>query len=236
MPRIKVLIVEDNPLAAEINLEFLKEDPDFVCIGTAFTGEEALRFIKESPPDLVLLDNFLPDYNGTALIEKVRAFNKTVDFIMITAAKEVPVVQESFRLGIRDYLIKPYLKSRFLQALADYKRFFNALGKEEICAQRDVDALARPGAKSDPNLPPKGINPLTQEKILSFLAEKGSAATAEEVAKSVGVSAVAARRYLNYLVEEGVVRADLEYGQPGRPRFLYRLYDSPGRDEAGRRP
>ncbi|NLG83855.1 MAG: response regulator [Firmicutes bacterium] len=224
MPRIKVLIVEDNPLAAEINLEFLKEDPDFVCIGTAFTGEEALRFIQESPPDLVLLDNFLPDYNGTALIEKVRKFNKTVDFIMITAAKEVPVVQESFRLGIRDYLVKPYLKSRFLQALTDYKRFFHALGQEEICTQHDVDSLARPGTRSETDSLPKGINPLTQEKILAFLSATDDAVTAEEVAKGVGISSVAARRYLNYLVEEGIVRADLEYGQPGRPRFLYRLY------------
>ena len=119
MTGIKVLIVEDNPLALEINREFLKEDADFAYVGAASSGQEALDFIMGSPPDLVLLDNFLPDFNGLVLIEKVRQFNSKVDFIMVTAAKEVPIVQKSFHLGIRDYLIKPYLKERLLQALHD---------------------------------------------------------------------------------------------------------------------
>lgn len=222
---IKVLIVEDNPLALEINEEFLREDPDFICVGTAASGQEALEFIRSNPPDLVLLDNFLPDYNGTALIEKVRAFEKRTDFIMITAAKEVPIVQESFRLGIRDYLIKPYLKERFLHALSDYKRFLGIV-QTETCEQRDVDAVAVRMGRSDSGRFEKGISGITMEKILGFLGDNPGGMTAEEIARQVGVSAVSARRYLNSLVEKGQVRMDLQYGSLGRPSYVYSLYGS----------
>ena len=223
MAPIKVLIVEDNPLALEITREFLKDDPSFSFVGAAITGQEALDFIRETPPDLVLLDNFLPDYNGLALIEKVRAFDKKVDFIMITAAKEVPIVQESFRLGIRDYLIKPYLKERFLQALNDYKRFVGII-QAETCEQRDVDVIAMRTGRSDSGQQQKGISGITLEKILAFLGDKDCGITAEEVAQGVGISAVATRRYLNNLVEKGQVRMDLQYGNLGRPRYVYTLY------------
>ena len=162
MGLIKVLIVEDNPLALEINREFLREDEGFICAATAGSGQEALEYVRENPPDLVLLDNFLPDYNGTALIGKIRTFDKRIDFIMITAATEVPIVQESFRLGIRDYLIKPYLKERFLQALSDYKRFLG-INQAETCEQRDVDAISL--RRVDSGQSEKGISGITLDKI-----------------------------------------------------------------------
>lgn len=229
MGPIEVLIVEDNPLALEINREFLREDHDFVCAGTAASGQEALEFIQQSPPGLVLLDNFLPDYNGTALIERVRAFDKRIDFIIITAAKEVPIVQECFRLGIRDYLIKPYLKERFLQALGDYKRFLG-ITRVGTCEQRDVDAIAARVERSDPGRLEKGYSGITLEKILGFLGDNPGGTTAEEVARGVGISAVAARRYLNNLVEKGRVRMDLQYGSLGRPCYVYTLYGAGGQD------
>lgn len=232
MDLIKVLIVEDNPLALEINREFLREDKDFICAGTAGSGQEALEYVRENPPDLVLLDNFLPDYNGTALIEKIRAFGKHIDFIMITAATEVPIVQESFRLGIRDYLIKPYLKERFLQALSDYKRFLG-INQAETCEQRDVDAISLRAGRIDAGQPEKGISGITLEKILSFLRETTCGITAEEVARNIGLSVVAARHYLNNLVDKGQVRMDLQYGGPGRPRYVYTLY-SGGKPEGTR--
>lgn len=227
MGLLKVLIVEDNPLALEINQEFLREDPDFICAGTASSGQEALECIQRNPPDLVLLDHMLPDYNGTALIEKVRAFDKRIDFIMITAAKEVPVVQESFRLGIRDYLIKPFLKERFLQALKDYKRFLGIV-QAETCEQRDVDAIARGVERADQTLPEKGISGITRDKILGYLRENAGGKTADEVARGVGLSTVAARHYLNNLVDAGRVRMDLQYGSLGRPRYVYTLYGGGG--------
>lgn len=218
MKPIKVLIVEDDPMVVEITKEFIKDDPDFQVIGIAVNGSEAVDFVREKEPDLVLLDNFLPCFNGAAVIEKIRAFNKKVDFIMITAAKEVPVVQECFRLGIRDYLIKPYLKQRFLQSLQKYKEFYLTLNQPEV-SQKDLDRII--AAEKNENIIQKGFSQMTEDKIIAFLQQNQDGVTAEEIASQIGVTTVSARRYLKLLQDKDLVSYDLIYGRQGRPTYLY---------------
>ena len=218
---IKVLIVEDDPMVVEITKEFMREERDFKVVGVANNGTDAVSLAAELKPDLVLLDNFLPCFNGTTIIEKVRAFSKDIDFIMITAAKEVPIVQECFRLGIRDYLIKPYLKQRFIQALQNYKQFYDTLNKEQIC-QADLDKLSIPSTEEEQTQ--KGFSQITEEKIVEFLKiGNPSGITAEDVAAEIGISVVSARRYLKLLQDKNIVTFDLEYGKQGRPTYLFSL-------------
>ena len=168
---IKLLIVEDDPMVVEITKEFIKEDYDFKVVGAANTGVEAVELTMKLSPQLILLDNFLPDFNGTMIIEKIRVFNKLVDFIMVTAAKEVPIVQECMRLGVRDYLIKPFLKQRFLQSLHNYQLFLEALNKTQI-SQSDLDKI-NSHVKNNEGLNQKGFSDLTQEKIFHDLKKSG---------------------------------------------------------------
>ena len=218
MKPIKVLIVEDDPMVVEITKEFIKDDPDFQVIGTAVNGSDAVALVREKEPDLVLLDNFLPCFNGATVIEKIRAFNKKVDFIMITAAKEVPVVQECFRLGIRDYLIKPYLKQRFLQSLQKYKEFYLTLNQPEV-SQKDLDRII--ATEKNENVIQKGFSQVTEDKMIAFLQQNRDGVTAEEIASQIGVTTVSARRYLKLLQDKDLVSYDLIYGRQGRPTYLY---------------
>lgn len=153
MKKISVVIIEDDPMVAEITREFMKADSDFSVIGVAASGKEAIALIESRTPDLVLLDYFLPDFNGNEVIKRVRGFNRTTDFIIITAAKEVPLVQECFRLGIRDYLIKPYMKHRFIQALSNYKHFRRHLTGIPSPRRTWIKSPMLPKAKS----PKKGL-------------------------------------------------------------------------------
>jgi two-component system, CitB family, response regulator DctR len=217
---IKVLIVEDDPIVVEVTKEFLKEDSEFEVVGVAVSGSEAVDLYVQVNPNLILLDNFLPDFNGITVIEKIRSLNKTVDFIMITAAKEVPVVQECLRLGIRDYLIKPYLKQRLIQALNNYKQFYKTLYNQDQFSQADLDRLA---STQNDNLPEKGFSRLTEEKIIELLKTKTSGVTAEEIALEIGITTVSSRRYLKLLLKKEAVTFDLIYGKQGRPTFLYSI-------------
>lgn len=220
MAAVKVLIVEDDPMVVEITKEFLKEAQNFRVAGTASSGAAAVDQTAKLDPQLILLDNFLPDFNGTAVIEKIRAFNKQVDFIMITAAKEIPIVQECMRLGIRDYLIKPFLKQRFLQSLQKYYQFVKTFDKPQVC-QADLDRM---NFRSDPEDDiGKGFSDLTQGKIVAILKQRLNGVTAEEIAAEVGVTIVSARRYLKLLLQNQAVGCDLIYGKQGRPTYLYRL-------------
>lgn len=217
MPTIEVLIVEDDPMVVEVTREFIKEDPDFKVVGVAVTGLEAVDLTARLSPQLILLDNFLPDLNGPTIIEKIRSFNKIVDFIMITAAKEVPVVQECLRLGIRDYLIKPYLKQRLLQALQNYKQFYVTVNQNQI-SQADLDRLS---SQKNDYLIEKGFSRFTEEKIIDILKTRDNGVTAEDIATEIGITTVSARRYLKLLHQKNLVRYDLIYGKQGRPTFVY---------------
>ncbi len=144
MTPIRMLIVEDDPMVVEITQEFIKDCYGVEVVGVAGTGQEAMALAEELRPQLILLDNFLPDCNGPVVIEKIRAVVKEIDFIMLTSAKEVPIVQECLRLGIRDYLIKPFLKQRLQQALQKYREFVETLNRPLI-SQDDLDRLGRAG-------------------------------------------------------------------------------------------
>lgn len=219
MKKISVVIIEDDPMVAEITREFMKADSDFSVIGVAASGKEAIALIESRTPDLVLLDYFLPDFNGNEVIKRVRGFNRTTDFIIITAAKEVPLVQECFRLGIRDYLIKPYMKHRFIQALSNYKHFKATLDRDTI-SQEDLDKISNAPKGEEPK---KGFSPITEEKILEILRKRNDGGiTAEEIASAVGITTVSARRYLKLFQDKQIVACDLIYGKQGRPTYIFR--------------
>jgi two-component system response regulator DctR len=219
LAKIKVLIVEDDPMVVDISKEFIKEAPDFQVVGAAKNGAEAVALTKKFEPEIILLDNCLPDFNGVKVIEKIRSFNKKVDFIMITAVKEVPVVQDCFRLGIRDYLIKPFLKQRLLQALQNYKNFLDTINQSEV-SQADLDRLASPVQNADDNYQ-KGFSQLTENKIMEVLKQRKKGVTSDYIANEIGISTVSARRYLKLLQDKNLVGYDLSYGKQGRPTYIY---------------
>lgn len=221
LAKIKVLIVEDDPMVVDISKEFIKEAPDFQVVGVAKNGAEAVALTRELEPEIILLDNCLPDFNGVKVIEKIRSFNKKVDFIMITAVKEVPVVQECFHLGIRDYLIKPFLKQRLLQALHNYKCFLDTINQAEV-SQADLDRLASPVQNVDENFQ-KGFSQLTENKIIEILKARKNGITSDDIANEVGISTVSARRYLKLLQDKNLVSYDLSYGKQGRPTYIYSI-------------
>lgn len=219
--KIKTLIVEDDPMVAEITKEFIKDDSDFEVIGVAPLGQTAIDIIADKKPELVLLDYCLPDFNGTEVIKKTRSFDENVEFIVITAAREVPLVQECFRLGIRDYLIKPFLKQRFIQALHSYKSFKDALANKDVVSQADLDRLKN--NKITEETTPKGFSQLTEEKIIEIINQHAAEGiTAEEVAAEIGITPVSARRYLKLLQDKQLIDYDLIYGKQGRPTYLFK--------------
>ena len=221
MTPIRMVIVEDDPMVVEITQEFIKDCRGFEVAGVAHTGQEAVELVAKLKPQLVLLDNFLPDFNGTAVIGKIRAVVKEIDFIMITAAKEVPVVQECLRLGVRDYLIKPFLKQRLQQALQNYREFLETLNQPQV-SQDDLDRLGSGGTVCETQCA-KGFSPLTEEKIIEVMKKNPQGVTAELIATEVGITTVSARRYLKLMQDKNQVRFDLIYGKQGRPTYMYKM-------------
>lgn len=227
LPPIQVLIVEDDIRIAEINRRFVEKIDDYQVVGLANNGEEARLLLEVLKPDLVLLDIYFPDTSGLDILKYIRTVHWDTDVIMITAAKEVETVKESIRGGVFDFLIKPLYFERFKDTLDRYKDFKRTLKSHEVknnMEQEEVDQLLRGGVKkahSDSVLP-KGIDRLTLEKVYSVISQHPQGLTAEDVGREIKTSRTTARRYLEYLVSNGELIADLSYGSVGRPERIYR--------------
>jgi two-component system CitB family response regulator len=225
---IEVLIVEDDLRVAEIQKRFIEQIPGFQTIGIAASYLEAKSFIEVMEPDLLLLDVYFPDMNGLDLLKETKIRGKQMDVIMITATKEMHKVQEAITIGVFDYILKPVIFERFKAALLRYQEYNRKLTvfreRDLQVTQEQVDKLLRKeieGSIQEKNYLPKGIDPLTLEKVLEVLGRTNLGLTAEFVAKEMGVSRTTARRYLEHLITEEKIEADLAYGTVGRPERVY---------------
>ena len=77
------------------------------------------------------------------------------------------------------------------------------------------------GAEIQDSVPPKGIDPITKEKVVSHMKQVKGGMTAETLGLEIGVSRSTARRYLEHLVAEKQAHTELIYGSVGRPERRY---------------
>lgn len=225
---IEVLIVEDDPRIAEIHRRFTEKIEGYKVISTATTGEQAKEWLEVVQPQLVLLDVYLPDMKGTEMVKFIRQNSQDTDIIMITAASEVDVVKSALQGGVYDYIVKPLTFDRFKQSLENYKLHLAKLKLSDTFTPDEIQRLWNQNQQSNPSeemfidASPKGIDRLTLEKIQSCVKEiNEQGVTAEDLSKKVGVSRSTSRRYLEYLISQKIIYAELVYGNVGRPERRY---------------
>lgn len=229
MQKVEVLIVEDDLRIVDINRRFVSKIEGFEVIATATNGAEAKELLGLTNPHLVLLDVYLPDMLGTELVWHIRQHHRDTDIIMITAAKEIEMVQDALRGGVFDYIVKPLVFERFRERLEYYRGHLLRTREAGEVDQDDIDRiLMRNLAKGRirESAVPKGIDILTLEKVLEAIKRtKQTGMSSEEISKLIGTSRTTARRYLEYLVAEKKARAELIYGSVGRPERKYRYLE-----------
>ncbi|NYF23352.1 response regulator [Sporosarcina sp. JAI121] len=221
---IEILIIEDDRRIADIHKRFIEKIDGFTVVGSAHTGDEAKDWIASLLPDLVLLDVYLPDVLGTELMGFIHENSPETDIIFITAAAEIEIVKKAFRHGVIDYILKPLTFDRFRESLLSYKEKRETLAGEGLMQEDTIKSLwnKAPSASSNPDIiPPKGIDPITKEKVVSHIKNIEGGITAETLGLEIGVSRSTARRYLEYLVTEKRAFTELLYGSVGRPERRY---------------
>ena len=217
----RVVIVEDDPMVSLLDRTFVEKDPRFRVIRTFSDGRAALEWLAENPADLAVLDVYMPLFTGLELLHALRERNIPVDAIMVTAAHDAATVDQLLKLGVVDYLVKPFTCERFRQALDTFCRHRDAMAGDPV-TQVALDRLFSPAAPAAQGVP-KGL----QESTLALIRQCLDAAPAqglasEELARQTGLSVVTVRRYVNYLVDRGEAASTVNYDTGGRPCRLYR--------------
>lgn len=119
MGKVRILIVDDHPMAREAMKEILREEPTFEVIAEAKTGVEAIKMTEKYMPDLILMDIHLPEKNGIEATREIKAAFPYVKIVMVTVSDDIVNLFESIKNGAQGYLIKqvdhdswiPYLKA-----------------------------------------------------------------------------------------------------------------------------
>ncbi|MEU1311371.1 response regulator [Streptomyces cinnamoneus] len=219
-PPVRVLVVEDDPVAADAHALYVGRVPGFSVAGTAHSRSDASQILKRTPVDLLLLDLYLPDGHGLQLVRSLRAAGHTADVIAVTSARDLAVVREGVSLGVVQYVLKPFTFATLRDRLARYAEFRAAAG--EASGQEEVDRALAALRAPQPAALPKGLAPDTLQSITETLRAAGAdGVSSGAAATDVGISRITARRYLEYLVDTGRAARAPQYGQVGRPELRY---------------
>jgi response regulator of citrate/malate metabolism len=225
---IRTIIVEDDPMVAMIDHQYLEKASPEITIAAHFKdGQSALDYLRTQPTDLVILDVYLPKCNGLDLLNQIRRERIETDIIMVTAARNKDEINEALRLGVIDYLVKPFEFNRFRQAIETYFQKRHIIDENTTFSQELIDTMSGRADqdKEDASLP-KGLQQSTLQKITDRIHSLDKEPfTCKEMAGSTGLSIVTTQRYLNYLVSCEKLRTDVDYHTGGRPKLVYRRAD-----------
>ena len=216
MEWLNILIVEDETPLAEMHAEFIRQNGGCRQIWLAGTLAQARAMTERFKPDLILLDNFLPDGQGITLLRELTLSGYRGGIVFITAASDMATVAEALRYGVFDYLIKPLAYDRLSQTLQRFSQRREAEGQsapQPAPHRRDVQHLrprrtagsgaARRHRRADAGQGPRCLpNP--------------PRATPLKALRKMGLSRTTARRYLEFCTAAQQLRAR-DHLRQGRP-------------------
>lgn len=218
----KVLIVDDDPMVAMINEQYVCKNKQFKVVGSCRNGQDALTFLEKNPADLVIMDVYMPDMDGLETLKNIRQKKIQTEVIMVTAANDVATLEDTMHLGVIDFLIKPFAYERFQIALEKFISNRNAFRESPVLNQSSVDSIITNAQKVSGKEYPKGIQEKTLGLIRDYFEKNSGWLSGEIIAENVGLSSVTIRRYMNFLVGSGEVEESINYETGGRPSMLYK--------------
>ena len=221
---IGVLIVEDEPVAADAHRAYLERVPGFVVRAVVHDGAGAIRVLGDptSAVDLVLLDMHLPDLHGLDVGRAMRTAGHRADVIAVTSARDLEVVRAAVSQGVVQYVLKPFTFAALRDKLERYAAYRRQLEGDVASGQHEVDRALATLRGSDPSSLPKGMSLESMDAVVAVLRPSDEGLSAAEVAAKVGASRVTARRYLEHLADSTLVVRRSRYGGAGRPEVEYR--------------
>lgn len=127
-----ILVVDDTRDNLEFVVEYVLQPKGFVAL-TANNGQEGLDLVLKHNPDLILLDYNMPVLDGPGMLREMQKFNLNIPVILMTFHGSEDIAVEVFRLGVRDYIIKPFYPEEMLAVIERHL--------SEIRLQREKEAL-----------------------------------------------------------------------------------------------
>ena len=117
MNTIRVVLADDHPVVLSGIRGLLAGEPDIQVAGEASTGEETLKIVAETHPDVLLLDMELPDIQGTRVAEMIQQLHPGVKILALSAHDDAVYIQGLLEIGAAGYLMKEEAPEVILEAV-----------------------------------------------------------------------------------------------------------------------
>ena len=104
----RTVIIEDDSVITHLNRRYVEMDNRFCVVQTFSAAHPALFWLRSNPVDLIILDVYMPQMSGLDLLRALRAEGVDADVIMVTSADDATTLEAFMRLGVTEYLSKPF--------------------------------------------------------------------------------------------------------------------------------
>jgi two-component system nitrate/nitrite response regulator NarL len=190
--RVKVLIADDHPIYREGIVRAVKERPDLELVGEAEDGRDALDAIKETQPDVALLDIRMPRLEGPQVLNALHRDGMRTKVIFLSAFMEGELAYETVAAGARGYLSKEAAREEICDAIVAVARGGTALAPE---AQAGLAAQVQERERSAdaPQLTAR------EREVLQLISEGLSA---PDIGKRIHLSPTTVKSHLHKLYEK----------------------------------
>ncbi len=135
----KVIIIDDEPLARSIVVEYLQNFPDLTVAQVCSNGFEGVKAIQQYKPDLIILDIQMPKINGFEMLELI---DNPPSVIFATAFDEYAI--KAFEAHAVDYLLKPFSQERFEKAIKKWREQYTQSSEKQTKELLDEVSLTAP--------------------------------------------------------------------------------------------
>jgi two-component system nitrate/nitrite response regulator NarL len=114
-PRFRLMLVDDHPMMRRGIRQLLELEDDFLIVGEANNGEEALALLEALQPQLILLDNNMPQLNGIETLKRLRQIGYSGKVLLFTVSDAEKDVRDALRFGADGYLLKDMEPEKLIQ-------------------------------------------------------------------------------------------------------------------------
>lgn len=200
-PRYRVVLVEDQRDTRESWARLVSSFPDFICICSCASAEEALRVIPGVKPDVILMDVFLPRMSGIECTARLKSILPATPIVMLTASDEDEILFLALESGADGYLLKRTKPMELRAALLDVLSGGAPMTSE--IARHVVASFRRKVGGLDPS-----IALTTREEEILVLLTKGY--SNKEIADILNLSIETVRSHLKNIYTKMHVRSRAE--------------------------
>lgn len=117
MKNYTFVVIDDAIFIRTILKKMIEETENYTVVGEGGNGYEAIEQAKKKQPDILTLDITMPDMNGIDSVKEILRVSPKTKIIMISAMGQQSMVIEAIKYGARDFVVKPFEKSRVMQAI-----------------------------------------------------------------------------------------------------------------------